>query len=222
MNKEIIEKIVKGEIKMKPKAYFVIKSVLVILAFLLCSLFALFLISFVVFIMVENGSFAFPGFGFVGFKVLFGSLPWVLVILALVLIFALEVLLKKFSFTWKKPIVYSLLGVVLFVFLAGGVIAKTGLHNKLLQRANQGGLPILGGAYVGFRGNVIHCRGVVEYVEDNFFSINTNKKIPCPCQINANTKMPQDRQVIEGDRVMVLGRLRKDGPIELLVIKFLK
>ncbi|MBC7074165.1 hypothetical protein H5T58_02135, partial [Candidatus Parcubacteria bacterium] len=60
---KILEKIKKGEIKMKPKLYFLLKSILFVLVLGFLVLFSFFLVSFIRFHLISSGLWYLPNFG---------------------------------------------------------------------------------------------------------------------------------------------------------------
>lgn len=113
MNK-IIEKIKEEDIKMKPKWHFVLKTVLVILLGIVSFLMALFFSSFILFS--------------------FRPFPWILFLLSIVFIIVLESTLREFKIVYKKPIIYSLLIIIIVLFATGMFLNKTRFHEKVERR----------------------------------------------------------------------------------------
>ncbi len=138
--KSIIEKIKKGEIKMRPKWHFILKTLLVILGAVVACLFALFLVSFI-FFSVRGARGPLPA--------LF-ALPWILVFLSVILIVVLELLVRYFSFGYRRPILYTVLGIIIVVMLGSMLISRTRMHYFFLEREERGEFPIMRPLYHGF------------------------------------------------------------------------
>src|SRR5205823_1531144 len=96
--KNILDKIKEGKIKMKPRAYFIARTVFFALGVIILLLFLIYLASFIVFSLRVSGLVFLPGFGFSGVRILFGSLPWLLIFLAAALIVLLEFFGQQISF----------------------------------------------------------------------------------------------------------------------------
>ena len=98
-------------------------------------------------------------------------LPWLLIFTAVVLILILEILVKQFAFAYRRPILYSLLVIVIITILASFLVAKTPFHAKLFQRAQEGRLPLAGRLYHRFEparfGN-LHLGTISEITEGGF------------------------------------------------------
>ena len=130
-NNKIIEKIKRDDIKMKPKMYFILKGLLVVLGFIIVFLLSFFIMSLIIFKLQNDGSLLLPGFGLVGMKILFTSFPWVLLILVLLFIAVLETFAGSFKLVYRKPLIYSVILIALLVLLGGMIFAKTPFHNKM-------------------------------------------------------------------------------------------
>ena len=132
MNK-ILDKIKKGKIRMRPKSYFIFKTILYVLGFVFSFLFSIFLISFIIFSLRASGAWYFPSFGFRGLGLFFVSFPWLLLLLGIIFLVVLEVFAKRFSLVYKKPLLYSVLGILIIVLLISIFIARTSMHTKIFK-----------------------------------------------------------------------------------------
>lgn len=141
IKKEILNKIDKGEVSMKPKIFFMLKSLSVALGLIIGTLVTLFLFSFIIFALKGSGAIHLSGFGGKGLVLLILSIPWLLVITILLLILLLELLAKHFAFVYRKPAVYSALGILLLIVFAGSLIAASPMHTKINERAYFGEVP---------------------------------------------------------------------------------
>jgi len=113
---KIFNKIKKEQIKMRPKIYFILKAVLIALTTLLVAFFVLFLVSFIFFNLRASGAWFLPRFGLPVIGIFFKSLPWLLILITIILIGVLEILVKRFSFAYRRPILYSILFIIIFTF----------------------------------------------------------------------------------------------------------
>ncbi len=217
---KVLNKIKSGEIKIKPKLYFILKTVLVILGSIVVGIFILFLISFISFTLRASGLWFLPNFGFHGFGIFLGSLPWILIVAALLLIAALEIFMKRFSLVYRKPVLYSLLAIVLIVFVGGFIIDQTTFHSKLFLKAREGKLPLAGPMYRGFGMPEFHNvhRGVVSEITENGFILETPQTQKLTIIIGSQTKTAPDFEVQERDEVVVFGE-KTDSTINALNIR---
>ena len=114
MENKIIEKLKKGEVKMRPKWHFVLKAILLGLAIFFIALFSLFLFSFILFC--------------------FRPFPWILFFFLIILIVLLEYLFSKHSLAYKRPIIYSLIIIISLLFVIGLIINRVDFHERMEKR----------------------------------------------------------------------------------------
>ncbi len=212
IGEKILKKIKKGKIKMKPKSYFVLKSILFVVGIVFAFLLTIFLASFIIFILRASGVLNFPTFGLRGLGMFFTSLPWFLVLFVIVFVIILEFLAKRFSVVYQRPLIYSILGIVIIVLLLGVFIAGTPMHSKLFQGVQEGKLSVLRPLYkwrhIRTPDNVYFGR--VLNLTDNGFEIETKEGEILSIVISSETRFFQSvRYIKEEDSAMVIGD--KDG-----------
>lgn len=217
--KQILSKIEKRQVGMKPKIYFILRLILIASAVLFAVLFSLYLTSFIIFSLQANGVWLLPGFGFGVLGIFLKSLPWLLILVALILIIVLELLVKHFSFTYRRPILYSVLAIIVFVVLGGFVVAHTGLHSNLFWKAQEGRLPVAGGFYRGFGAPKIEdvYQGIISEITDGAVQLETiNGELLTV--VTSTVRFPSEMDIKEGSGVLIIGR-RTDGTIEAMGIR---
>ena len=138
-----------GAVKMRPKWKFALSTVAMIIGIALVLLTLLYLASFGVFILRQNGAWFAPGFGFEGWRIFLTSLPWVLVILSLIFIVLLELLVRHYSLVYGRPLVYSALCIIGLVIVGGVAVGLSPLHDRFLPEENR--FPFAGALYHEFR-----------------------------------------------------------------------
>lgn len=204
---KIISKIKSGEIKMKPKIYFIFRAVLLVLGVLCLSLFAIYIVSFIFFYFRASGMLFLPQFGFSGVGAFLGAVPWVLILISLILVVTLEIFAKHFNFVWRQPIVYSLLVIVLIVSLGAFIVGRTPLHPNLLKGAQENRLPVLGQFYRDYgMAPPNHLKyGIIVEKSENSFKIKTPSG-----KIFIIDNDLQDKLLLEdievGDVLMIMGK----------------
>lgn len=107
LKEELLETIKDGSLKQRPKWYFAFLSFLSILG--ICTLFTLLLyvVSFIVLVFGEEVDFR----GEAHFFDMIHALPIILVLLVIILLCGLFVLIHHYRFSYKKPVLYSILGI---------------------------------------------------------------------------------------------------------------
>src|SRR3989344_3614541 len=113
IKEEVIARIKRGETIMRPRWHFVLRAMLYALGVLIAALALVYLASFIMFVLRETGLLFVPSFGFRGVGVFLFSLPWFLILLSLVFVFVLEVLVRRYAFAYRKPLLYSVFGIVI-------------------------------------------------------------------------------------------------------------
>jgi len=205
---------------MRSRKYFVLKSVLIILSVFLIALFILYLTSLILFVLRASGAWYFYGLGFYGLKTSFILLPWLLIIIAVVLLVILEILVKHFSFSYHRPIFYSILGIVILTLLGSFIIDKTQFHSCLFQKAQEEHLPIMGNFYrdLGVEKNNNTQRGIIFEITENNFQIETPRGKVLNVNITSETQFPDGTDIKKNDVIIVLGE-RNDNEIQALGIR---
>lgn len=202
----LLDKIKKGEIKMRPRIYFIAKLVLLVLGTAVITFFAIFIASFIFFMIRASGLMFLPSFGFMGIKLLLLSLPWVLILGLLILVATSELFMKHFSFVYKNPILYSLLAIIIVILIGGFLIDNSGFHTSMLLKARDGKLPIAGPIYqkYGVPDSKQIYYGVVNELSDSGFKIETPRKEEVFIHVLENTRMPKEG-IKKNDAVIILG-----------------
>ncbi|MFN3188420.1 MAG: hypothetical protein ACK42D_02660 [Candidatus Paceibacteria bacterium] len=204
---KIIEKIKAGQVAMKPKWYFVLQTFLWVASLLLVAMIAVYLLSFVFFVLYRSGLWYAPSFGWSGLVFFVVSWPWLLIILVGFFLLLLYLLVTHFAFSYKKPLVYSLLGVVLFVIGISSFIQYTMIHDRIHSFSVRHQLPGFSPLYRDIQerrpeGMVV---GAVTQITENGFIMSTERNGLETVLITNRTKHRNDKYTI-GDRVIVFGK----------------
>ena len=218
IKEKVLERIKKGEVKMRPKIYFLLKTILVTFALLALLFLVLFLISFISFYLRLTGLWYLPIFHPKFFWLYLKFLPWLLIIFCLILILIVEILAKRFSFVWRKPIIYSLLAIILFALIGGLLFEKTGLHSHFFFQTKEGRMPLMAPVYRQFGRPPVSDlnRGIVEEITEKGFKMRIfgNQLLEVNFA-NNNISFPE---IKEGDSVVVVGK-KEDGTIKAFGVK---
>lgn len=137
VKENVIRAIESGEVSMRPKWQFVATAGLLFAGSLLVTLALVYLVSFIFF--TENG----PR----GTGEILSTLPWLVILVSLAFFVLLEILFRKFSFAYRKPLLYTTVGIIVFVLLTGFLVSLTPLHRGLSDRAFDDSLPFGGRFY---------------------------------------------------------------------------
>lgn len=211
--KEGVENAIKtGTVKMKSKAYFITKGVLLAVGLGVVALLVIYMVSLVFFALRVKGVWFTPVFGTESIGPFLTAVPWILVLVVVLFIGLLELLVKKYSFGYRNPLLYSALGVIVFVFLTGFLVAKTTFHRAIYERAQDNRLPIAGPLYRGLHPDPkheVHPGRVVEINEKGFtLEIHTGDILDVI--VSSRTRLPLGSNYEAGDTVIVLGDLEME------------
>lgn len=204
---KILEKIKAGEAKPKPKWYFIAKAGALALATIITALALLYFISFIFFIVDEDGVSAVYAFGWRGLWVLLISLPWLLILVCTVFVIVLEIFLRDYAFVYRKPVMYSVVSIAVLAAASGWAISCTHLQAGAANRAAQGRLPLAGRLYRGFgaqKFKYVHPGSIMSIANNSFQMQNRQNEILAVI-ITPETRFPLGVEFNLGDNVVVLG-----------------
>ncbi len=176
---------------MRPKWHFSLQTTLSVLTLFCVFLAAIYLTSLVVFVIRESGlSFA-PRFGYRGWMEFLLSFPWLLVIGSLVFLAVLEELLCRYSFVYKRPLLYSAGTLVVILTLASVIADLDDLHPQIRNYSNAHGVPIYNSFAQPPFGRPSHFfHGVI--IRTASGTITILKDGGAPVHVNSETLMPSD------------------------------
>jgi hypothetical protein len=220
---DVLNRIKKGEIKMKPKIYFVLRPILFLLALIVIFLVIIYFVSFIFFVFKINAGSALFGFGLRGAESLFLSLPWLIILVLLVFVLVFEALLIHYKFAYRRPVLYSLLGIIILFLLTGFVIHCTSFHANLYSINKEHGLPAIGALYnrydkVDFKG--IFC-GVVSEINNDGFIVQWIDNPKIKFEVNVPPDFTKHKDLDKGDIVILFGK-RTDTVINLIDLTEIK
>ncbi len=221
LQEKILQSIKSGELKPRSKWYFYSQSIVLAGVLILAGLLLLFLGSLIVFSLQQNGAWYSLGFGFYGFKILFVSLPWLLILAVVVLLVLVERLLKHYKFSYRQPLLYSFVTVGL-VFAVGTIlVSRVHLHEELFMQAREHKLVFGSPVYRHYgmppKGSV--TRGIVFLVNDPGCKIKTLSDEELQVIITTQTKLPFNYSCAPGDSIIVLGPRSDDSIRAIGIIK---
>ncbi len=203
---KIINKIKERGLHMRPRWHFIAQTLLVIGVCVAAFILAVFLLSWVYFILHANGAWLLPAFGRRGWMGLARSFPWLPAVAGLVLLLVLALILEKFRWAYRLPLLYVGLGVLGLVVVFSLTVAQTPFHQEFYRFAQQGrGLagPLYRGygrmpkdeAYVGTVANPATSTFELATEDGEIFFVN----------INERTRLPFGFDLVPDDTVMVMG-----------------
>ncbi|MBI4788914.1 MAG: hypothetical protein HY782_17925 [Chloroflexi bacterium] len=219
---KVLEAIKEGRIKKRPKWHFALQAILTLSAGGILLIVLLFVASFIFFVLLRTGVLLPPDWGHIGFVMLVVALPQHLVLLVLLLIvfiIALQILVRRYSFSYRRPLLYTLVGIVLIVLVGGYAIATTPLHRSLLQDAAGVNLPVIGAFYHEFQAQKIldiHAGTITEITETGF-KLASMDEGTLTVLVTGDTLHWDGLDYAVGNRVVVIGE-RNNATVKALGI----
>ena len=223
IGEKIIAAAKSGKLKMRPRWHFVLRAVLWLAGAVIAVLAALYFASLFLFINRETGIWLAPVFGWRGVLIFLASAPWLIILSVLVFALALEILVRRYGFTYRLPLLYSALAVLLFVFAGAALLVRTPLHenlsrcprgDRLLEPAHfvPEGPPCGTGVYRDLGPRRFHdfYYGTVKNIAGADFIIITRQREDFIVRINSQTRLPFGAQFQIGDELAVVGDRKGD------------
>ena len=135
ITENVMEQIHIGKVKMKPKMYFVVGSILTFIGLVSSVVVSVFLFGLIKFSLRAHGR-----MGQYRFDELVSNFPWWTLVFAIIILVLGIWLIRKYDFSYKKEPWMIILGFVLVILVSGWVIDMTGLNDKLFQHGPMKGM----------------------------------------------------------------------------------
>ncbi len=135
ITENIMSKIDHGQIKMKPKAYFVAGSVITFIGLVFTIIFSTFLIGLIRFSLRTHGP-----MGQYRFDQMLSNFPWWTAIFAVMALILGISLIKHYDFSYKIKPVVLIAGFIIAIFIAGLITDMTGLNDNLSRQGPMKGM----------------------------------------------------------------------------------
>ncbi|MFA7309431.1 MAG: hypothetical protein WC050_00850 [Candidatus Paceibacterota bacterium] len=218
----VMQRIAKGSIQMRPRWHFVLLSTLFAVGVLIFLLALMYAVSLLVFFLHQSGAWFAPSFGARGWFSFFRSLPWLLVLLLGVFVIVLEVLVRRYSFVYKKSLLTSVLVLFAAVLFGGFAVSQTPLHRQLTLFARHGVLPpFIGDLYrppFRLRSDDVFDGVIVATTSHGVVMSDEEDDATTSVIIGPHTRLPYGANFTPGDRIIVVGD-RDDDVIEAFGIR---
>jgi len=200
----ILQKIQTGELKMAPRWHFVLRTALYGSGVLLVALIAVYLMSFVMFLLYRNGLFFAPAFGLRGLVFIVVASPWLLIAVTLIFLGLLLALVRNFAFSYRRPLVYSLLAASAGVLLVSTLIHMTMMHERVRSFVEGRGIPGMSALYTDHRPSGVSFGLIGKITDQGFLLLLDDTGEALDVATTTNTHLPSESLQV-GTRVMVFG-----------------
>lgn len=144
---EVLQKIRTGDVHMRSKSYFAWQVIALAFVAALIVIIAAWIVSFIVFSLSVSERVSLLGFGWRGIRTFLLLFPWKLALLELVLIVFLNWLIHRFRFSYRSPLLYSLLGGLFVSGILAWIMHSGSIQQVLLDQHHQNNLPVIGPLY---------------------------------------------------------------------------
>ena len=214
---KVMDAITCGKVRMRPRWHFILYSLFALVGTLIVFFSLLYAASLCVFFLRQNGGWFAPSLGGRGWFELLHSLPWLLILLILIFIVLLEILVRRYAFVYKKPLLTSFLVIVLVMCLGGVAIARTSFHHHLEMYARHGQLPPPMGMWYQKPFRTQHSpdmfRGVILGTTTGGLVIFDPDVGTSTILIGPRTRRPYGEDFAEGELIIVVGDAVSTGTI---------
>lgn len=224
MEDKIFDAIKSGDVKMRPRWYFILRDLLGVMAIVIVLLAAVYLASFIIFVLHESGAWFVPVFGLSGWFALFIALPWMLILLSAIFIIFLAILVKRYHFAYQWPMLYSFLGVIFLIAAACFLFIQSSFYNQFFSSGIAQDVPFLGLYYPGFGPlgpNDVH-RGAIAATDADGFILEDNGGGTSTVIVATSTIIPLGPAFHIGDSIVVFGNRTPSGTIYAAGVERLK
>lgn len=149
ITEDIMNQIEQGKIKMKPRVYFIVGSILTIIGLVSSLIVSIFLFGLIRFSLRTHGP-----MGEYRLDQIMSNFPWLTIVFAIVGLVLGVWLIRQYDFSYKIKTWFVVMGFILAVMVAGWVIDSVGINDTLLQRG-----PMRGMMSNYFNNNIQHGMG---------------------------------------------------------------
>ena len=213
-----------GQVHMRPRWHFLLISALSITGAFIVLLTLLYVTSLGFFFLRDSGAWYAPSFGARGWFGLLHSLPWILILFVAIFILILELLVRRYTFVYKKPLVISIVVILALVFLGGLAIAQTPLHRTLMLSARRGDLPPVLNAMYGHPlrtpppGDMYNGK-IVGLLKSGFVIVDEGGAGTTTVIVTPDTRLPYGEDFTLGERVVVVGDSSATGTVQAFGVR---
>ncbi|MEY4723321.1 MAG: hypothetical protein RLZZ324_834 [Candidatus Parcubacteria bacterium] len=195
-----------------PRWHFALRGALIGTGVVLLALALVFVASLIVFLAHLNGAWFAPSFGYAGLRTLVFSLPWMLVLLALLFTVLLEALVKRYAFAYRQPLFYSAVGIVVIAAVGGYAVSVTPLHPSMYIAGRDHQSLVAERFYAAFAAHDLDDvhPGVIIDLNDGGFTLRDRQDETLSIIVTPDTRFPYGTALAPDDVVVVFGDRQGD------------
>ncbi|MCX6756699.1 MAG: hypothetical protein NTW35_00890 [Candidatus Nomurabacteria bacterium] len=209
----ILQFVEKNKISMIPRWKFILYSLLgmtlTVFAFVVLTFFG----SMIIFILSKYGFIYLPLFGLGGIMHGIRAVPFVLFILTVILIVIVEILVHKYAFSFRKPVITTLLTLTLSAIVFSSLLTLTPMHGEIRRFARENHIDFISRGYdrplpIKEVGGMTVLRGTIVSTTTNDVTI---KLFDDTTEIvYASTSIKDNDLPDTGEDVVILGHMVED------------
>ncbi len=204
----VMEQITEKKIPQTTRGYFLLRKVVAIVGLSVSLLVLVFCISLVVFRLKVSGAWFLFIDGRERFLIGLGMVPWLLVVSIVLVALCAELILRRFGFGYRRPVLYTGAALLVVVMGVGYVVTQTPLHRSMYNKVN-GPVPAPWFGTLYPKAHMIAPKyvflGLVHDLDADGFFLRTRGAADVRVVVTADTQLPVERPVGEEDFVLVVG-----------------
>lgn len=207
IKESILSTIKSGQLKMRPRWHFIFKAILAVLGAIILFLTVLYLASFIIFMLRQTGVLFVPAFGWQGWFAFFIHLPIFLICFLIIFIVVLELLVRHYAFAYRRPLLYSAIGIFVLAGLGALALANSSFHGGVSKYADNNKETFVGKFYVEYgrqRFTDVHRGIIIEMISNGFMMRNRREEV-LTIVVSRRTRLPFGADFSNGDIVVVFG-----------------
>jgi len=194
---------------MRPRWHFILLSALTAVGACIVLLTLIYTASLAVFLMRDSGAWVALSFGGRGWFSFLHALPWLLIIFSIVFIGLLEVLVRRYAFVYRSPLLLSIAGILILITSGGLLIAGTPFHRQMKLYAEHHQLPSPLSFVYGIPFRIpapdVYEGNIIARTPDGFVIDDENGSGTTTIRITGKTRLPYGQDFSLGTHVVILG-----------------
>jgi hypothetical protein len=199
LSSKVMKRIEKEEVKMRPKIYFVLGSILLAVGLVGLVLASMFLVHLTAFHLRVHEPIGFLRFGGLGVRPFMSLFPWIPLVLSIGSVIGGVELLRRYDISYRKSFVVLVVVLILMVLVGGIALDRVRIGEKFA--ADKRLRPIYTRGFVGEDWVV----GEVAEVNDGGLLIETPEGREVEVEWDEKTRFPSDQEFEKGEFVKAVG-----------------
>lgn len=180
--------------------------------FILSLVLAILFLNLAFFTMKVSGNLEFLSFGRIGILAFLESFPYHWILIGLAFFLAASIILSRYDISYKKPFKRILAALLILIFVAGIVLAVSGVNEVIEEKIVRNKTPILSFFY---RRMEALCKnglvGEITEIRSDGLVVETGDKRKVFVELTEDTLLPEGSDPKIGERICVVGKWDKEN-----------